>query len=238
MSPVLLYVLTFAPTDVICVYAAVAQEASSVARVIEAVRRHGEPNRCLFVVGEADASPGLQWITPYAACTMASLNRAAGSGQRALVLCASEHGFVGGFNERLIEALAAVLESGDRFLLLGTRGAVLLAERGREPSWQRPIPTRVSGMPDTVNRLTTELYSRIARGDISSVELMFMRYRLGGIPDIEQTQSASFRPCLAALHFGPPVTSAQPFISRVVGAAGRGIRLRPPHRSHGGVDCQ
>jgi F-type H+-transporting ATPase subunit alpha len=58
-------------SNVICVYAAVAQKASSVARVIEAVRRHGDRSRCVFVIGEADASPGLQWITPYAACTMA-----------------------------------------------------------------------------------------------------------------------------------------------------------------------
>ncbi|HKT72802.1 MAG TPA: F0F1 ATP synthase subunit alpha [Steroidobacteraceae bacterium] len=58
-------------SDVICVYAAVGQKASSVARVIEAVRRYGAPERCLFVVGEADAPPGLQWLTPYAACSMA-----------------------------------------------------------------------------------------------------------------------------------------------------------------------
>jgi len=56
---------------VICVYAAIGQKTSSVAQVIEAVRRHGEPDRCLFVVGEADASPGIQWLTPYSACTMA-----------------------------------------------------------------------------------------------------------------------------------------------------------------------
>ncbi len=58
-------------SDVICVYAAIGQKASSVAQVIEAVRRHGAPERCLFVIGEADAAPGLQWLTPYAACTMA-----------------------------------------------------------------------------------------------------------------------------------------------------------------------
>jgi F-type H+/Na+-transporting ATPase subunit alpha len=57
-------------TDVICVYAAVGQKASSVAQVIEAVRRYGAPERCLFVVGEADSAMGLQWLTPYAACTM------------------------------------------------------------------------------------------------------------------------------------------------------------------------
>ncbi|GHD57817.1 hypothetical protein GCM10017083_39750 [Thalassobaculum fulvum] len=58
-------------SDVICVYAAVGQKASSIAQVIDAVRRYGAPERCLFVVGEADDAPGLQWLTPYAACTMA-----------------------------------------------------------------------------------------------------------------------------------------------------------------------
>ncbi|HLY58866.1 MAG TPA: F0F1 ATP synthase subunit alpha [Stellaceae bacterium] len=58
-------------SGIICVYAAIGQKASSVARVIDAVRRYGAPDRCLFVVGEADAAPGLQWLTPYAACTMA-----------------------------------------------------------------------------------------------------------------------------------------------------------------------
>lgn len=57
-------------TDVICIYAAIGQKASSVAQVIDAVRRHGAPERCIFVVGEADTAPGLQWLTPYAACSM------------------------------------------------------------------------------------------------------------------------------------------------------------------------
>jgi F-type H+/Na+-transporting ATPase subunit alpha len=65
-------------TDVICVYAAVGQKASSVAEVIAAVRRYGRPERCLFVVGEADAPPGLQWLTPYSACSMAEHFMAAG----------------------------------------------------------------------------------------------------------------------------------------------------------------
>jgi F-type H+-transporting ATPase subunit alpha len=58
-------------SDVICVYAAIGQKASSVARVIEAVRAYGAPGRCIFVIGEADAAPGLQWLTPYSACAMA-----------------------------------------------------------------------------------------------------------------------------------------------------------------------
>lgn len=58
-------------SDVICVYAAIGQKASSIAQVLDAVRRYGAPERCIFVIGEADAAPGLQWLTPYAACAMA-----------------------------------------------------------------------------------------------------------------------------------------------------------------------
>lgn len=58
-------------TDVICLYAAIGQKTSATARVIDAVRQHGAPERCIFVLGEANAAPGLQWLTPYAACSMA-----------------------------------------------------------------------------------------------------------------------------------------------------------------------
>lgn len=65
-------------SDVICIYAAVGQKASTVAQVVEAVRRYGAPERCLFVIGEANAAPGLQWLTPYSACTMAEYFMAGG----------------------------------------------------------------------------------------------------------------------------------------------------------------
>ena len=116
------------------------------------------------------------------------------AGKRALVLCASEHGFVGGFNERLIEAATAVLASDDRLFVLGTRGAALLMERGRQPAWQRPIATRVSGTPDTVNHFTNELYRQIARGEIARVELMFTRYRQGAASVIERRRLLPFDP--------------------------------------------
>jgi F-type H+-transporting ATPase subunit alpha len=58
-------------SDVISVYVAVGQRASAVARVVEAVREHGAPERCIFVVAAAGTSPGLQWIAPYAGFTIA-----------------------------------------------------------------------------------------------------------------------------------------------------------------------
>src|SRR5579875_1226548 len=58
-------------SGVVCVYCAVGQKSSSVAQVIDAVRRFGNPARCIFVVAASDDPPGLQWLAPYAACTMA-----------------------------------------------------------------------------------------------------------------------------------------------------------------------
>jgi F-type H+-transporting ATPase subunit alpha len=71
-------------SDVICVYAAIGQKSSTVAQVIDAVRSHGAIERCVFVVGEAEAPPGMQWIAPYAACTMAEFFR--DRGQHALLV--------------------------------------------------------------------------------------------------------------------------------------------------------
>jgi F-type H+-transporting ATPase subunit alpha len=62
-------------SDVICVFAAVGQKASTVNRVLDAVRRYGAMERCVFVVGQAEAPPGAQWITPYAACSIAEYFR-------------------------------------------------------------------------------------------------------------------------------------------------------------------
>jgi F-type H+-transporting ATPase subunit gamma len=106
-------------------------------------------------------------------------------GRRALVLCAAEHGFVGGFNERLVAAAEQATESRDALFVLGSRGAALALERGRRPIWTGPMATRPAGAPETVRHLTAELYARIARREIARVDVMFGCYRQGAIPTIE-----------------------------------------------------
>jgi F-type H+-transporting ATPase subunit alpha len=58
-------------TDVVCVYAAIGRRSSSVAASIEAIQTLGCKERSICVVASGDAAPGLQWLAPYAACTMA-----------------------------------------------------------------------------------------------------------------------------------------------------------------------
>ncbi len=123
-------------------------------------------------------------------------------GRRALILCTAEHGFVAGFNERLAEAAEAELKSQDLLLVLGSRGASLLFERGRRTAWTAPMATRLAAAPGTADQLAKELYSRIALGEISRVEVLFSRYRQGTQATIER------RPILpidiAALGTGEP----------------------------------
>ena len=71
-------------SDLICVYVAIGQRSTAVRRVIEAVQQHGAPERCVFVVAPAAASPGLQWIAPFAGFTIAEYFR--DRGQHALIV--------------------------------------------------------------------------------------------------------------------------------------------------------
>jgi F-type H+-transporting ATPase subunit gamma len=105
-------------------------------------------------------------------------------GRRALVLCTAEHGFVGGFNERLMEAAEAASKPRDALFVLGSRGAALAFERGGKPTWTRPMATRPAGALETVRHLTGELYARIAHGEISRLEVIFGRYEQGTAPAI------------------------------------------------------
>ena len=57
-------------SDMICIYVAVGQRATAVERVVEAARRFGAPERCVFVVASAAASAALQWIAPFAGFTI------------------------------------------------------------------------------------------------------------------------------------------------------------------------
>jgi len=71
-------------SDIICIYIAVGQKTSSVRRAIDAIQTNGAPERCIFVVAGASASPGLRWIAPFAGFTMAEYFR--DRGQHALVV--------------------------------------------------------------------------------------------------------------------------------------------------------
>ena len=64
-------ILNQADTGVISVYCSIGQRASAVARVVDDLRRGGALGRTIVVVAGGDDAPGLHFIAPYAATTMA-----------------------------------------------------------------------------------------------------------------------------------------------------------------------
>ncbi|MDG4649738.1 alternate F1F0 ATPase, F1 subunit alpha [Roseibacterium sp. SDUM158017] len=58
-------------TGVVSVYCAVGQRASAVARVVRDLREGGAMERTIVVAATGDEAPGLQFVAPYAATTMA-----------------------------------------------------------------------------------------------------------------------------------------------------------------------
>jgi F-type H+-transporting ATPase subunit alpha len=55
----------------LCIYCAIGQRAASVASVVAELREHGAMDYTMVMVAEGDAPPGLQYIAPYAATTVA-----------------------------------------------------------------------------------------------------------------------------------------------------------------------
>lgn len=56
--------------DVVCIYAAIGQKASSVAQVVQTLESHGALDYSIVVCASAGASATLQYIAPYAACAL------------------------------------------------------------------------------------------------------------------------------------------------------------------------
>jgi len=57
--------------DVICIYCAIGQRSDAVAKLIADLRRQKAMAYCVVVVASGEDTPGLQYITPYAATTVA-----------------------------------------------------------------------------------------------------------------------------------------------------------------------
>lgn len=57
--------------DVLCFYCAIGQQSSAVAKVITELQNRGAMDYCTVIVATGDDPPGLQFIAPYSAMTMA-----------------------------------------------------------------------------------------------------------------------------------------------------------------------
>lgn len=107
-------------------------------------------------------------------------------GRRGLVLCTAEHGFVGAFNERLLDTAEAAMSDVAALFVVGTRGALLAEERGWTVSWSHPMAARPEGVAEVVRRLSVEIFTTVVADRLDSLDVIYPRHRQGGDGAIEQ----------------------------------------------------
>ena len=103
---------------------------------------------------------------------------AAAPDRTALVVFSAEQGFVGSFNERVLDAIAADLVRGPLFIV-GTRGTALLSERQILAAWQSAMPAHTVGIPRLADRIAEAVYARVAAGEIDRLDAVFSQWQPG-----------------------------------------------------------
>ena len=137
---------------------------------LEAARHYSQ----MIEIAISRATP----LMPGHAAPMGDIN---GDSGQIIAVC-SEHGFVGGLNEKVLDQAKKSMSDGNKLLILGQRGLNLADEHGLEVKWFHTMPTGVAGIPETVTALLRVL-------DLAqNVRIIFARYLQGGqyiIDDLE-----------------------------------------------------
>jgi F-type H+-transporting ATPase subunit gamma len=85
-------------------------------------------------------------------------------GRRIVIVLSAEQGFVGAFNEQIVERAAhcAIAPMPRReFLVAGTRGAMLAEQSGLPVAWSTATVARAGDVPHLARRITDALYERL-----------------------------------------------------------------------------
>ncbi|WP_343079950.1 F0F1 ATP synthase subunit gamma [Ostreiculturibacter nitratireducens] len=112
----------------------------------------------------------------------AMANGAAVSGgaenDRVLIAVGSEHGFVGGFNQQLIDRVRSEMEEGEALIVVGRRGEARAREVGLAVERSFPMTSNVAGITPLARRISARLT------EASSARIAFARYRHGAAYDV------------------------------------------------------
>ncbi|MCH5376786.1 MAG: F0F1 ATP synthase subunit gamma [Planctomycetes bacterium] len=92
---------------------------------------------------------------------------------RNLLIITSEHGFVGGFNSRLIEYARGLLKPDEQPVIVGRRGQIVASEMGVTDAVGFSMTTRIPGVTALARRIARKLSSS------ASVRIVFARRQTG-----------------------------------------------------------
>ncbi|MFT4065937.1 F0F1 ATP synthase subunit gamma [Paraburkholderia sp.] len=136
----------------------------------------------------------------------------AGPGVHVVIVICAEQGFVGTFNEHLIEAAAHLPIWGARTcFVIGGRGAVVAGTHGLAVDWSAPMVAHAEEVAALASRITEALYERLESGRATRVTLLHAVPQLSTAIDIVQKSLLPFdftRFAVAARRQAPLVTLA------------------------------
>ncbi|MFL9913742.1 F0F1 ATP synthase subunit gamma [Paraburkholderia sp. RL17-337-BIB-A] len=96
----------------------------------------------------------------------------ADAAQIAIALCA-EQGFVGAFNEQILDHVLPRLATAHcELLLVGTRGGIAASGRHLAFAWSSPAASHADDVPALANRITDALYGRLERRAVTNVTVI------------------------------------------------------------------
>lgn len=93
-----------------------------------------------------------------------------------LIVFTSEHGFVGAYNETLLDRSETEIKAtGAELFVVGSRGLVQAEERRLSIAGATPMVTHQAGVLKLARSLVTEVYRRVAERNVHKVSLAYAR---------------------------------------------------------------
>jgi len=151
--------------NVICVYCAIGQRASAVAKAVATLRERGAMDYTVVVVTEGNQAPGLAFITSYAATSIAEHFMEAG---RDVVA------------EHAIQTLAA-LPGTPRIWAVGERVQTRLADAGFTIAGHYPLPGSIDAVASLVGQIQIDSDADREQGRYTRVYLFHNRPTSGSL---------------------------------------------------------
>jgi len=113
----------------------------------------------------------------------------------AVLIFSSEHGFVGAFNDHLLDAADAALRRPNaRLLIVGSRGVVVAEERRYPVAWRRGMATSIAGVTAIAQSAVAELYRGLGGGEFSRVTLYYAHSASGATWQVAERRLLPFDP--------------------------------------------